>query len=179
MLPSPVARAATVAVTVAVVLAVGALTLRAQQRHGAPLAPRPAAPAHAGHGTPAGWKLSWPKGDPVRGREAFVKLECHSCHEVRDEPFPQPKDRETIGPELSEMGPLHDVEYFVEAIVNPSATIEKGKGYEGPDGSSKMPSFNDSMTVQELIDLVAYLRGLKPPAASRSGAPPAPGGHTH
>jgi hypothetical protein len=28
-----------------------------------------------------------------------------------------------------------------------------------------MPSFADSMTVQELIDLVAYLRGLKPPAA--------------
>jgi hypothetical protein len=26
-----------------------------------------------------------------------------------------------------------------------------------------MPSFNDSMTVQELVDLVAYLKGLRPP----------------
>lgn len=42
--------------------------------------------------------------------------------------------------------------------------IEKGKGYQAPDGSSKMPSFNDSLSVQELIDLVAYLRALKPPA---------------
>ena len=175
----PVVRTATIVVTVAVVLAVSGLTPRAQHRHGAAPAPPPAAPGHAGHGTPPGWKPTWPKGDPVRGREAFVKLECHSCHQVRGEPFPAPKDREAIGPELSEMGPLHEVEYFVEAIVNPSATVEKGKGYEGPDGSSKMPSFNDSMTVQELIDLVAYLRGLKPPAASRGGASPAPGGHTH
>ena len=179
MRPSPVARAVTVAVTVTVVLAVGAVTLRAQQGHGAPPGPRPAPPAHADHGTPAGWKLSWPKGDPARGRAAFVKLECHSCHEVRGEPFPAPRDREGMGPELSGMGPLHDADYFLEAIVNPSATIEKGKGYEAQDGSSKMPLFNDSMTVQELIDLVAYLRGLKPPAATGGGAPPAPGGHTH
>lgn len=48
--------------------------------------------------------------------------------------------------------------------------IEKGKGYAGPDLSSKMPSFNDSMTVQEAIDLVAYLRSLKP-------APGTPAGH--
>ena len=44
-------------------------------------------------------------------------------------------------------------------VINPSAVVEKGKSYQGPDGSSKMPSFNDSMTVQELIDLVAYLGG--------------------
>jgi hypothetical protein len=62
------------------------------------------------------------------------------------------------------MGPLHEVEYFAESILNPGAVIERGKGYQAADGSSKMPSFNDSMTVQELIDLVAYLRTLKPPA---------------
>jgi hypothetical protein len=53
------------------------------------------------------------------------------------------------------------------------APIEKGKGYAAPDGSSKMPSYNDSMTLQEAIDLVAYLRALKPPA----GAPAKHGGH--
>jgi hypothetical protein len=45
--------------------------------------------------------------------------------------------------------------------------IEKGKGYQTVDGSSKMPSFNGSLSVQELIDLVAYLRALKPPAGSQ------------
>jgi cbb3-type cytochrome oxidase cytochrome c subunit len=32
---------------------------------------------------PAGWRLSMPKGDPVKGREVFVKYECYFCHEVR------------------------------------------------------------------------------------------------
>ena len=67
------------------------------------------------------------------------------------------------------MGPLHEAAYFAESIISPSAVIEKGKGYEGPDGSSKMPSFNDSMTVQEAIDLVAYLRSLKPTTAAPAG----------
>ncbi|MBI4246057.1 MAG: c-type cytochrome [Candidatus Rokubacteria bacterium] len=134
-----------------------------------------AQPPHAGHGTPTGWKFAWPEGDAVAGREVFVKLKCYTCHRVLGHDFP-PEGNENLGPELSAMGPLHDELYFAETILNPSATIEKGKGYEAPDGSSKMPSFNDSMTVQELIDLVAFLRGLRPPA----GAPaPAGDGHAH
>ena len=116
---------------------------------------------HVEHGTPQGWKFTWPKGDPVKGREVFVKLECYSCHEVQGEKFPAPNG--DIGPELSMMGPRHEVEYFAEAIINPKAVIQKGKGYEAVDGSSKMPSYNDLATVQEVIDLVAYLKGLKPP----------------
>ena len=74
------------------------------------------------------------------------------------------------------MGPAHDVEYFVEAIINPNAVIERGKGYDAADGSSKMPSFNDTMTVQELVDLVALLKGLRPPPTPTG----ATGGHgTH
>jgi mono/diheme cytochrome c family protein len=125
---------------------------------------RPPAPAPA-HGGPLGRGIAWPAGDAARGREVFVKFECHSCHEVRGERFPAP-DPETPGPELSAMGPLHDRDYFVESLVNPSATIERGHGYEGPDGSSKMPSYNDVMTVQELVDLVAFLLALRPPAGT-------------
>ena len=71
-------------------------------------------------------------------------------------------------------GPLHDAEYFAESIVSPSKVIEPGKGYAVKDGSSKMPSFNDSMTVQELVVLVAYLKGLTPPPAHKAhcGHPP-------
>ncbi len=131
-----------------------------------------AQPPHEGHGTPPGWKFAWPAGDPTRGREVFVKLECYSCHEVKGERFPAPSDAAKVGPELSMMGPLHEPEYFAEAIINPNAVIEKGKGYEAPDGSSKMPSFNGAVTVQEVVDLVAYLRSLRPAAAA-----PAAGGH--
>lgn len=124
------------------------------------------------------WKFTFPKGDPAKGRAAFGKFECYACHEVRGESFPALTDQRSVGPELSVMGPLHGAEYFVDAIIDPSATIEKGKGYQAPDGSSKMPSYNDSMTVQELIDLVAFLRDLRPPSGgpgARQGAPS--GGH--
>ena len=67
------------------------------------------------------------------------------------------------------MGPLHDTMYFVEAIVNPSAVVEPGRGYDAADRSSKMPSYNDSLTVQELIDLVTFLRRLRPPSSVPTG----------
>ena len=159
--------------TAAVPMIVGLLmslhAASAQQRPDRYAPPGGPARGHEQHGTPKGWKFTWPKGDPVKGRAVFSKLECYSCHEVRGERFPAPKEKEKVGPELSMMGPLHDVDYFAEAIINPSAVIETGKGYQGPDGSSKMPSFNDSLTVQELIDLVAFLRAMKPPSGGAGG----------
>lgn len=135
--------------------------------------------AHEQHATPPGWKFTLPKGDPARGRELFLKLECHSCHEVKGGSFPAPREKGKIGPELSAMGPLHEAEYFAEAIINPGAVIERGKGYEARDGSSKMPSYNDAVTVQELVDLVAYLRGLRPPAGAPIGSGGSGGHPTH
>jgi cytochrome c1 len=159
------------------VLAVLVLVARAQSMPGTSMPP--ASPGgHGEHGTPPGWTFSWPKGDPVKGREVFVKLECYGCHEVRGESFPAPSEAGKVGPELSTMGPMHPPEYFAEAVINPSAAVEKGKGYEAPDGSSKMPSYNDSVTVQEVVDLVAFLSALRPPAGAPSGhgAPAGSGG---
>jgi mono/diheme cytochrome c family protein len=142
-----------------------------------PAAPGRAAPkpgAHT-HGTPKGWKFTWPKGDSAKGRAVFQKLECYSCHEVRGERFPAPSDSGRSGPELSSMGPLHPPEFFAEAIINPGAVIERGQGYAAADGSSKMPAYGDVLTLQETIDLVAYLRQLRPaPAPAGAGH----GGHT-
>jgi mono/diheme cytochrome c family protein len=136
-----------------------------------------AQPPHAGHGTPPGWTFRWPAGDPARGRQVFVRLECYGCHEVKGERFPAPGETGKVGPELAAMGPLHEAEYFAEAIVNPSAVIEPGKGYEAPDGSSRMPSYNDTVTVQEVADLVAFLRSLRPPPAGGPLTPAAGNGH--
>jgi mono/diheme cytochrome c family protein len=137
---------------------------------GAKRAPTPA-PTHV-HGTPKGWRFTWPAGNAAKGREVFQKLECYSCHEVQGEHFPGPSDTARLGPELSAMGPMHPPEYLAESIINPSAVIERNHGYAASDGSSKMPSYGDSLTLQETIDLVAYLKSLRPPAASA----PAPGG---
>jgi mono/diheme cytochrome c family protein len=141
-------------------------------------APAQAAEPHGEHGQGPEWKPTWPVGDAGRGREVFALLECYACHEVKGEKFPAPDQPGKVGPELSQMGPLHTIEYFVEAIIHPSGTIEKGKGYEAPDGSSKMPSYNDTITVQQLIDLVGYLRSLRPPVAG-AAAPPAHEGAGH
>jgi Cu/Ag efflux protein CusF len=115
---------------------------------------------------PKGWQFSMPKGDPVKGRAVFDKFSCYSCHEVRGEKFPKPDKADAVGPELAQMGPLHPLEYFTESTINPNAV--GAKKYRGPDGKSKMPTFNDDMTVQELIDVSAYLASLKPKGVPKS-----------
>jgi Cu/Ag efflux protein CusF len=109
---------------------------------------------------PKGWQFTMPKGDPAKGRAIFDKFSCYSCHEVRGEKFPPLDKNQAVGPELAQMGALHPLEYFTESTINPSAV--GAKNYRGPDGKSKMPTFNDDMTVQELIDLSAYLSALRP-----------------
>lgn len=119
------------------------------------------------HGMPAGWKFALPTGNADRGRDVFTKLECFACHEVKGQSFPGVRDGGTIGPELSGMAAHHDAEFFAEAIINPSAVIDRA-AWRAADGTSKMPSFNDSITVQELVDLVAFLKSLTPPSSSTS-----------
>jgi Cu/Ag efflux protein CusF len=115
---------------------------------------------------PKGWQFTMPKGDPDKGREVFEKFACYVCHEVRGEKFPAAAPGSVLGPELSQMGPLHPLEYFTESVVNPSA--HAAKKYRGPDGKSTMPANNDRMTVQELIDLSAYMAALKPKGVPKS-----------
>jgi len=115
---------------------------------------------------PKGWQFTMPKGDAAKGREAFEKFACYVCHEVRGEKFPAAAPGSVLGPELSQMGPLHPLEYFTESIVNPSAHAPKK--YRGPDGKSTMPAANDRMTVQELIDVSTYLASLKPKGVPKS-----------
>lgn len=119
------------------------------------------------HGMPAGWKFTLPQGDAARGRDVFTKLECFACHEVQGQAFPGLRAGSTIGPELTRMAAHHDAEFFAEAIVNPTAVIHEPE-WRAADGTSKMPSFNDSITVQELIDLVAFLKSLAPSAGATS-----------
>lgn len=133
------------------------------------------------HRTPEGWTFRLPEGDPRVGRRAFVDFECYKCHPVAGENFPKAEGTGDVGPDLSRMGPLHPAEYFAEAILNPNAVLIEGPGFLGPDGKSRMPSYTESMTLQQLIDLVAYLRtlGAAPSAPAGAGGRGASGGgHT-
>ena len=104
-----------------------------------------------------------PKGDPAKGKAVFEKFECYYCHEVRGEQFPYPTES---APELSQMGPMHPVEFFAESIMNPNAVVPKA--YREPDGKSPMTNFAEKMTVQELIDVSAYIASLRPKGAPKT-----------
>jgi mono/diheme cytochrome c family protein len=171
------ARAVTLVVigSVALTAAAGAQPPSSRQR-ARPVVPRPR--SDESHGTPPGWTFTLPRGDPAQGREVFAKLECYKCHEVKGESFPAPADPASAGPELASETRHHPPEFLAESIVNPNAVIDEPR-FRAPDGSSRMPSFNDSITVQELIDLVAFLRSLAPPAGDADRGRPDDGGHKH
>src|SRR5262245_64777424 len=116
---------------------------------------------HKQGGVPKRWKFLVPPGDAARGREVFVSLECFACHEVKGEQFPQPsKTPPGSGPDLTGMGSHHPAEYFAESIINPNRVIVLGTGYTGADRLSKMPDYSESMSIRQLVDLVAYLKSL-------------------
>ena len=110
---------------------------------------------HASGGVPRGWLFTPPAGE-ARGRRVFVHHHCYTCHAVAGEEFPAPT---APGPELTGMRGHHPAGYLVESILNPNAVIVEGPGYTRPDGRSTMPDY-PQLTLADLIDLVAYLRGL-------------------
>ena len=59
---------------------------------------------------------------------------------------------------------MHQVEFFAESIINPNAVIEpedEQKGYLGDDGRSKVPDYNDVLTVKQVSDLASCLASLR------------------
>jgi putative copper export protein/mono/diheme cytochrome c family protein len=111
---------------------------------------------HASGGVPRGWLFTPPPGNEARGRRVFVQHHCYACHAVAGEEFPAPT---APGPELTGMRGHHPAGYLIESILNPNAVIVEGPGYTKRDGRSTMPDY-PQLTLADLIDLVAYLRGL-------------------
>jgi len=139
---------------------------------------------HRMGGVPRGWRFRLPAGDAQAGREVFVKMECYACHVIKGERFPTSGSREPgKGPELTGIGGDHPAEYFFEAIINPNRVIITGPGYTGRDGLSTMPDYKGLMTLEEAVNLVAYLGSLVSPGGhpTHGGAEkreePSRGGH--
>jgi len=106
-----------------------------------------------------------PAGDVDRGKAAFVELGCAACHAVQGE-FKK-LDAAQGGDEVIEVhlgGPVSKVKTYgdlVTSIINPSHRLSRGKNADtmNEDGTSKMPYYNDVMTVQQLVDITTFLQG--------------------
>lgn len=102
-----------------------------------------------------------PDGDADAGRAAFLYMQCHQCHTIADEEFPEIRGEVTEYVELG--GTVSRVKTYGElitAIINPSHRLATGYAKEvvSEDGESRMHIYNTHMTVQELIDIVMYLQ---------------------
>jgi sulfur-oxidizing protein SoxX len=108
----------------------------------------------------AGFRL--PDGNAEAGRQAFVALRCFNCHlvdGVTETPSGTPAARVKLGGEVSRVKNYGDL---VTSIINPSHRIAAGEDIEqvAPAGKSLMElaALNSKVTVQQLIDLVAFLQ---------------------
>ena len=105
--------------------------------------------------------FSLPEGNALNGKDAFVYMHCHECHTVAGEELPALTMAEPPYVELG--GRVTRVKTYgqlVTAIINPSHKLAKGYAVDAvsSDGESNMPVYNGYMTVQELIDIVAFLQ---------------------
>ena len=101
-------------------------------------------------------------GDPARGQEAFVDLRCTSCHEVDglEDVLPRPTAVPAVGVKLGGLAMREPTDgELVTSIINPSHRLyPAGEEERITSGDqSRMANLNEVMTVQQLLDLVAFL----------------------
>ncbi len=101
-----------------------------------------------------------PKGSIDAGKSAFVELKCNSCHSVQGHIQHAPLEEGAIHVELG--GTVSRVKTYadlVTSIINPSHKLSRGMNTmtTTTQGDSRMPIYNDVMTVQQLVDLTAFL----------------------
>ena len=107
----------------------------------------------------AGFRL--PDGNAEVGKQLFVQLECISCHAITGLELPQATQPSPVMVTLG--GPVTRVKNYgqlVSSVINPSHKIIRGYPQDEVtvDGESIMQVYNETMTVQQLIDLVAFLQ---------------------
>jgi mono/diheme cytochrome c family protein len=92
-----------------------------------------------------------------RGKAAFVEFGCNDCHAVTgSSQLPSPTiQRIVLGGSVLAV-PADG--YIVTAIINPAYHAARHPIKETAGNHPQMPEFADRMTVQQLTDLVAYLK---------------------
>ena len=101
-----------------------------------------------------------PPGDKAAGKQAFTELKCNSCHSVTNQIEHAPLTPGAIHVELG--GTVSRVKTYddlVTSIINPSHRLSRGTNLRTttPEGQSRMPVYNEVMSVQQLIDITSFL----------------------
>lgn len=109
--------------------------------------------------SPVGFSL--PQGDAIEGEKVFMKYQCLACHNL------QGFDYEMVNKEFEPPVKLgitstrvRTYAELVTSVINPSHKLANNYRLDliQEDGVSKMLTFNDVMTVTELVNLVTFLQ---------------------
>ena len=101
--------------------------------------------------------LVLPKGDPAAGREAFIALGCPSCHNVAGEKDLPTRVSANPGPTLGSYQSQQEASRLGLSIFAPSHDLT-GTVRDKKADLSPMPDFSKTMSVQQFLDLIAYLQ---------------------
>ena len=103
-----------------------------------------------------------PLGSVEAGKETFLRLQCNQCHSIADElekdQAGHPDIHFKLGGETTRVRTYGDL---VTSIINPNHKISgfiRDEANLDAQGNTNMPSHNEVMTVQELVDLTTYLQ---------------------
>ena len=100
----------------------------------------------------------FPEGDIAQGQSTFVDLNCYECHRVSgvmglpDPAIPSGKVIVLGGTDQS----TKTYGDLITAIIHPSESVTARSAARTP-ADEGMPSVNDVMTVQQMLDLVTFL----------------------
>ncbi len=99
-----------------------------------------------------------PQGDVERGAMIYRSFSCSSCHSISNVAWQGGADDLNI-PLGGSVSTQKTYGELVTSVINPTHKIAKSyQQTTTEEGMSKMTNYNEVMTVQELIDLVAYLQ---------------------
>ena len=115
------------------------------------------APQHS----PRGFSL--PEGNAQRGQQAFVELKCYSCHEVDglEDTLPAPTASPQTDVVLGGLSMREPTDgELVTSIINASHQLYPGGEEERvtTGDESRMADYNEMITIQQVIDRVAFLQ---------------------
>ena len=102
-----------------------------------------------------------PDGDVELGKKIYVQFQCNACHDSETVPqLVNPEEAAISVPLGGETTRVRTYGELVTSIINPSHRVARRKSAQMADesGESKMVSYNDVMTITQLIDLVAYVQ---------------------